>query len=35
VDDRGLDSSRDSLADHHKMDIIVADLQTRDHAGRG
>jgi hypothetical protein len=35
MDDRGLDSSRDALADHHKMDIIVADLQTRDHAGRG
>lgn len=35
MDDRGLDSSRDALADHHKMDKIVEDLQTRDHAGRG
>ncbi|MGY3040337.1 hemerythrin superfamily protein [Rhodanobacter sp. TND4EL1] len=34
MDDRGLDSSRDALADHHKMDEIVADLQTPDHAGR-
>lgn len=33
MDDRGLDSSRDALADHHKMDKIVADLQTPDHAG--
>ncbi len=33
MDDRGLDSSRDALADHHKMDMIVTDLQTRDHAG--
>lgn len=35
MDDRGLDSSRDALADHHKMDQIVADLQTPDHAGSG
>lgn len=35
MDDRGLDSSRDALADHHKMDKIVADLQTPDHAGSG
>lgn len=35
MDDRGLDSSRDALADHHKMDEIVADLQTPDHAGSG
>jgi hemerythrin superfamily protein len=33
MDDRGLDSSRDALADHHKMDMIVADLQTPEHAG--
>ena len=33
MDDRGLDSSRDALADHHKMDKIVADLQPPDHAG--
>lgn len=33
MDDRGLDSSRDALADHHKMDKIVAELQTPDHAG--
>lgn len=33
MDDRGLDSSRDALADHHKMDKIVADMQTPDHAG--
>jgi hemerythrin superfamily protein len=33
MDDRGLDSSRDALADHHKMDKLVDDLQTRDHAG--
>lgn len=35
MDDRGLDSSRDALADHHKMDEIVADLQTPEHAGSG
>jgi iron-sulfur cluster repair protein YtfE (RIC family) len=35
MDDRGLHSSRDALADHHKMDEMVEDLQTRDHAGRG
>jgi hemerythrin superfamily protein len=34
MDDRGLHSSRDALADHHKMDMIVEDLQTPDHAGR-
>ncbi len=33
MDDRGLDSSRDALADHHKMDKIVEDLQTPDHSG--
>jgi hemerythrin superfamily protein len=33
MDDRGLDSSRDALADHHKMDMVVADMQTPDHAG--
>jgi hemerythrin superfamily protein len=33
MDDRGLDSSRDALADHHKMDKLVADLQTPDHSG--
>ncbi|WP_426687992.1 hemerythrin domain-containing protein [Rhodanobacter ginsengiterrae] len=33
MDDRGLAPSRDALADHHKMDMIVADLQTPDHAG--
>jgi hypothetical protein len=35
MDDRGLHASRDALADHHKMDEMVDDLQTRDHAGRG
>lgn len=35
MDDRGLDPSRDALADHHKMDKIVAELQTPDHSGRG
>jgi len=34
MDDRGLDASRDALADHHKMDGMVEDLQVRDHAGR-
>lgn len=33
MDDRGLGSSRDALADHHKMDMIVDDLQTADHSG--
>lgn len=33
MDDRGLHSSRDALADHHKMDKLVEDLQTPDHAG--
>ena len=35
MDDRGLDPSRDALADHHKMDGMVEDLQTRIHGGRG
>jgi hypothetical protein len=35
MDDRGLDSARDALADHHKLDMIVADLETPDHAGSG
>ncbi|QWT21288.1 hemerythrin domain-containing protein [Bacillus sp. NP157] len=34
MDDRGLHPSRDALADHHKMDDLVEDLQTRNHAGR-
>jgi len=34
MDDRGLHPSRDALADHHEMDGIVEDLQTRDHKGR-
>jgi hypothetical protein len=34
MDDRGLDSSRDALADHHKLDGFVEDLQVRDHSGR-
>jgi hypothetical protein len=34
MDDRGLHPSRDALADHHKMDDLVDDLQTRGHAGR-
>ena len=34
MDDRGLHPSRDALADHHKMDELVEDLQTRNHAGR-
>ena len=33
MDDRGLDSSRDALADHHKMDKIVEKLQMPDHSG--
>lgn len=35
MDDRGLQSSRDALADHHKMDDMVEELQTPSHAGRG
>jgi hypothetical protein len=35
MDDRGLNSSRDALADHHKMDEIVEELQSRDHSVRG
>jgi len=35
MDDRGLNSSRDALADHHKMDEIVDDLRDRIHAGSG
>lgn len=35
MDDRGLHSSRDALADHHKMDDIVEDLQGNDHGKRG
>ena len=34
MDDRGLHSSRDALADHHKMDELGEDLQTPSHAGR-
>lgn len=34
MDDRGLESSRDALADHHKLDDYVEELQTRDHRGR-
>lgn len=34
MDDRGLHPSRDALADHHKMDDLVEDLQARGHAGR-
>jgi hemerythrin superfamily protein len=33
MDDRGLNSARDALADHHKMDELVEQLQTRNHAG--
>lgn len=35
LDDRGLHASRDALADHHKLDEIVEDLQSRDPADRG
>jgi len=35
MDDRGLQSTRDALSDHHKMDEIVEDLQTRDHGRPG
>ncbi len=34
MDDRGLNSARDALSDHHKMDKLVAELQTQDHRGR-
>ncbi len=34
MDDRGLHSSRDALADHHKMDKLVEKLQVEDHSGR-
>jgi iron-sulfur cluster repair protein YtfE (RIC family) len=34
MDDRGLHSSRDALADHHKMDDLIEEMQTRGHAGR-
>jgi len=34
MDDRGLHPSRDALADHHTMDDLVEELQTRNHAGR-
>lgn len=35
MDNRGLHSARDALADHHKMDEIVEDLRGRDHGSRG
>ena len=35
MDDRGLQSTRDALSDHHKMDEIVEDLAVRDHGRRG
>ncbi|PLZ02699.1 hemerythrin [Burkholderia sp. WAC0059] len=35
MDDRGLFPARDALADHHKMDEIVADLRGRDRSARG
>ena len=31
--DAGLDASRHALHEHHEMDELVEDLQTRDHAG--
>ena len=34
MDDRGLESSRDALADHHKMDKLVEQLQQPSHKGR-
>ncbi len=34
MDDRGLHASRDALSDHHKMDLMVEDLQVQDHSGR-
>src|SRR5450432_495625 len=35
MDDRGLQSTRDALSDHHKIDKIVEDLQVIDHGRRG
>jgi len=35
MDDRGLQSTRDALSDHHKMDQIVEDLEVSDHGRRG
>ena len=35
MDDRGLHSSRDALSDHHKLDKIVENLQSRDPGDRG
>lgn len=35
MDDRGLQSTRDALSDHHKMDEIVEELQSRDHGRPG
>ena len=35
LDDRGLHASRDALADHHKIDKIVEELQSRDAGNRG
>ena len=35
MDDRGLQSTRDALSDHHKMDKIVEDLEVSDHGRRG
>ena len=35
MDDRGLQSTRDALSDHHKIDKIVEDLQVIDHGARG
>ncbi|MDF4025713.1 hemerythrin domain-containing protein [Luteibacter sp. PPL201] len=34
MDDRGLHPSRDALADHHTMDELVEEMQTRGHSGR-
>lgn len=33
MDDRGLNSTRDALSDHHKMDRIVESLEVGRHAG--
>jgi hypothetical protein len=35
MDDRGLNSARDALHDHHEMDEIVKTLWKKDHAARG
>jgi len=35
MDDRGLQSTRDALSDHHKMDKIVEDLEVLNHGRRG